>query len=339
MLLALKALGLQDWSLIQEVRRQGNIKDLPPLNAPATDKEIHACLQSRGVKIATADNPSQREKETQLLAIGAVKWISCGMPQIEMGHKFAAALMVSNVSDEVLETVKRPWPAFMIVVPNDLIFISNPRNDNKPIAINRILVFEIANKHGEWAYLAWVNDMDLTVWRFGVNTKYLMAETIDPSVWGQDYVGSALSMTDLDERGSALIGRLIVTTCVSMTMPELMTPRNPKVHDQWKKAGNNILNLMKQNPGKEPASPVWNVGKPIMMDFRDRVREFSSGQRPGKSLEVRRMVMGHFKMQHHGTGRKERKKIWIEPYWRGPEEAAINVSSHVIKEPHEPNQS
>ena len=41
----------------------------------------------------------------------------------------------------------------------------------------------------------------------------------------------------------------------------------------------------------------------------------------GNHLVVRTKVTGHWKMQAHGPKLSERKLIWIEPYWKGPDHA------------------
>lgn len=38
---------------------------------------------------------------------------------------------------------------------------------------------------------------------------------------------------------------------------------------------------------------------------------------------IQRLVRGHHKRQVVGIGRSGRRVIWIEPYWRGPEDAPI----------------
>lgn len=43
---------------------------------------------------------------------------------------------------------------------------------------------------------------------------------------------------------------------------------------------------------------------------------------PGWKLRMRYCVRGHWKMQPHGEGRRERKRIFVQPYWKGPEGAA-----------------
>ncbi|WNZ59872.1 hypothetical protein QEG98_28120 [Myxococcus sp. MxC21-1] len=41
----------------------------------------------------------------------------------------------------------------------------------------------------------------------------------------------------------------------------------------------------------------------------------------GRPLVVRTRVSGHWKRQPHGQALAERKLIWVQPYWRGPEDA------------------
>jgi len=33
-------------------------------------------------------------------------------------------------------------------------------------------------------------------------------------------------------------------------------------------------------------------------------------------------VRGHYRNQVHGPGHRDRKLIWIEPFWKGPENGA-----------------
>ena len=48
----------------------------------------------------------------------------------------------------------------------------------------------------------------------------------------------------------------------------------------------------------------------------------------GKDLEVRVRVQGHWRRQVHGEGRSLRKTIWIQPFWRGPEDGAMGSAVH-----------
>ncbi|MGH9429190.1 MAG: hypothetical protein ACRD2L_23150, partial [Terriglobia bacterium] len=89
----------------------------------------------------------------------------------------------------------------------------------------------------------------------------------------------------------------------------------------------------KKARGEIPLVPtMFKLGGYIKVDFRDRVREFSSGKRrESHELEVRHMVAGHFKRQHYGLKNALVKTIWREPFWRGPEDAAVLVRTHVME--------
>lgn len=65
----------------------------------------------------------------------------------------------------------------------------------------------------------------------------------------------------------------------------------------------------------------------------DRSKDGTGGDSEGSKgkVTVRTLVSGHWRNQPVGEGRKERKRIWIEPHWRGPEYAPITSRTHVLK--------
>jgi len=76
---------------------------------------------------------------------------------------------------------------------------------------------------------------------------------------------------------------------------------------------------------------------PKRKKLQERLRRLDSSQRTllgpdvsmppaeertkGGVLIVRTRVQGHWKQQPYGEGSRERKLIWIQPYWRGPDES------------------
>jgi hypothetical protein len=57
----------------------------------------------------------------------------------------------------------------------------------------------------------------------------------------------------------------------------------------------------------------------------------TAGEATGRHITVRTLVSGHWRNQVCGTGRLERKTIWIEPFWRGPEAAPLTEKRAVVK--------
>ena len=56
--------------------------------------------------------------------------------------------------------------------------------------------------------------------------------------------------------------------------------------------------------------------------------QYSEG---GRHLTVRSLVSGHWRNQVCGAGGLDRKTIWIEPFWRGPEAAPLTEKRAVVK--------
>lgn len=63
-----------------------------------------------------------------------------------------------------------------------------------------------------------------------------------------------------------------------------------------------------------------------------REREEQQGTTPRRSLTVRVRVQGHWRNMRVGIGRTERRKKWIEPFWRGPDMAEIFAKRRIVKE-------
>lgn len=52
--------------------------------------------------------------------------------------------------------------------------------------------------------------------------------------------------------------------------------------------------------------------------------------RDGKPLSIRQKISGHWKNQACGEKRSKRKLIWVEPYWRGPEDGPIKLATYKL---------
>jgi hypothetical protein len=63
------------------------------------------------------------------------------------------------------------------------------------------------------------------------------------------------------------------------------------------------------------------VGKttPISPMLLSAAKATALGKRSNVSVELRYVVRGHWKNQPFGKGRSQRKRLWIQPYWKGPE--------------------
>jgi hypothetical protein len=65
--------------------------------------------------------------------------------------------------------------------------------------------------------------------------------------------------------------------------------------------------------------------------FKAKDKNVRAMQESDRSISVRHMVRGHWKMQAYGPDRKDRKHIFVEPYWRGPDLAEVVEREYVLK--------
>jgi hypothetical protein len=234
----------------------------------------------------------------------AYQWADSAFQKLVTSHTFAAALMSTKVDAESIEDLQLQWKAFMVVLPEKLV----DHWDR--------LYFWITGDGGQepFTYHLLVraqNHEDGSVLVSGSNVAELFneAEEIEP-------VGE-LSIAPYHQRVVLLAKRLIVGL--------LLTMQNTNNFKNKEYGGRNAE---KGEPRGEPNHRVCMIGRAIKVDCRPAIRKFLVGtDRRGKrevappSVQV--LVRGHYKRQVLGVGRKQRKVIWIEPYWRGPEDAPI----------------
>lgn len=252
------------------------------------------------------------------------RWAEAAYPTIQLPHTYAAGLMATNLSKEIADEIRLPFPAILIDVPSGLLDLEAETGARFPIT--RILVTRMPNKLIQgigWAYIA-LTQTPLTFWRFGCKTEDMLGigdwETHKSA--NPEFNPFAQPITDRDERLGNLIGRLILNVCLALTDPANIKPIGPghKAHAQAHRR-------------RQPGPPVvrnFQVGKPLKHDFRGLVTAYLHGEREYRELSVQTLVAGHWKRQLYGEARALRKTIWIEPYWRGPEDAPIIQRPHVL---------
>lgn len=225
-------------------------------------------------------------------------WYADAMPTVAFDDpKLVASLMCTHLPESSLEDFRPPFPAVMVEIPDDLLYSSEPA---KPIR-NALLSREVVN--GEAAWHVWCFD--------ATELRMYMCRTT---------IGGLLDDRIKDNLGDAahMIIRLMVNACCMMTenSGEAAESRVPHPYSQ-----------RRQGP---PDRRCYRFTRAVVHDVRKAVRDHSL--HGGKSPTVQCVVTGHWKMQAHGPGRTERKRIFIEPYWRGPEDAPIALRPHVLKQ-------
>lgn len=262
---------------------------------------------------------SMHVPSSQLTFMWCARWADQAFPQIVMGHKYCAALLATTVPPDLLVDVKPPWRAFLIEMPDKLLFVDQ---EGEQKAVTRVLVQVVVNSSGEevWNFIAYTEG-SITLWQHGADLKRMLRDDLDNGCWnGCNFL---VPLENQDKRVSSLLGRLIANTCIAMSNPENV--KGPRENKKPNHKG-------KKRESDEPTVRTYVLGKPISLDCREAVRDYVEGRR-GKSPSVQVLVIGHWKMQPYGPKSSLRKLIWREPFWRGPEDAPILVREHVKENP------
>jgi hypothetical protein len=72
------------------------------------------------------------------------------------------------------------------------------------------------------------------------------------------------------------------------------------------------------------------TGNRLRKEAADAAAE-GAGVANGRTIQVRFLVSGHYREQACGVGRKDRKTIWIEPHWKGPELAPLTERTREVR--------
>lgn len=292
-------------------------------NSYALAKEDIEATKAYARYLNTLPNSDPRVLEQRLIMSGdrsyhhwaAARWADCAFPVVQLaGHKYAAALMSTSASG--WSDIRPPWKAFMIDLPVNLISIDMNGDEHW---ITSVMVWWHDTLRGRvWSVIAYT-DKHGELHSFSRTTDELLVERSKDDRKEPD--AFELPLDDRDARIIFLVSRLAMNVCLAMSDP-----------DQIKQIGKHPKGWS-AGPGrrsKEPIYRVFRVGKPVVIDCRPALQDFLRGIRKGSAPTVQFLVRGHWRNQACGPRMTQRRPTWIEPYWKGPEDAPINVRPHAI---------
>lgn len=246
----------------------------------------------------------------------AWRWAKEGRPAYQLTHSLASALMLTEPPKMAEgEELDLPNQAFVVILPPGLIPAFGPEGQTWAdlIWVHRFRAWRDRSKKVEW-FFRWLTESGpISVWRdrspaalYDEDERvYVLnpGEKIEPQ--GED---------DITMSGALrLLRNLCSWLSATGELEKLAQSEPPKKKRK------------KSKKDKGPRPHVLQIGRSVKLatELRQMATEISLGTsrhaREGWQLRTRHIVVGHWKMQAYGEGRKLRKRIWVEPYWRGPE--------------------
>lgn len=246
----------------------------------------------------------------------ARRWARVGFPVVEMGHRTAASLMFTHGTD----AIESPWPAFVVKVPDGLVVLAS---SEKHATLVRVLVLPPSSSIPVWNLRLDFRRPSGEVRPFRVPMKSLDGELTEEVDWtAMEAPGKDVGL----RRAIEMVGRLVAGACMLASAKQdiVERPWQPKAKSE-----------RRRSPGVEPPTGTrFIVTKNVALDLRDQVHEYIGGKsRNGAKLTVQFVVRGHRRWQACGPHHSQHKLIWVNPYWKGPEEGRALVRGYELRGP------
>lgn len=291
-----------------------------------------ANLKKNGIRDEVLESVSKRMGAYKFLLTESREdfgreWEKSAFARLSLGHKVGAALALTSAPDD---EVKAPWGAWSLQVPDHLIPIEGEREEKTvtvPVEAKAALrsVLESGAPDLEDRRQAILDAIDelpppacdiQRVFCLGSEPAFALART-----------ESTKSFVVLSHHGREkppvwweLLRNLVKGACIVLEGAE---PKVPPRGGKWSSPLRG-----KNGP---PEGVQYELGKEVAIDLRQELRRVLGGSREGASPAVQFLVRGHWRNQAHGEGRALRRRQWIEPFWKGPEEARALLRGHAVK--------
>jgi len=279
-------------------------------------------------------------RDTLMSAHLYTRWDQCGRPVFRLTENLMASLLLTDPKDVEPELIRPPFRTFGLEIPDSFWETLNYKDDMVPIRtvwvhnstslkvdLDEVVVeLEAARKAPHIRLITFMlcgrgvslhdsleqhplDDMSVSEW--------LTQDT------GTKNMVLNLPQSEQDFHVRLAMRRLYVNLCLYVGERGRGRRLNPGLAQKQAKR--------RRKKGKPKVEKIkgdtWILGKEIVLDkelvesAKDWVRH-KGGQRNRWKIRKRSVTIGHWRSQAHGPARSLRKRIWIEPYWRGPREGA-----------------
>lgn len=273
--------------------------------------------------LTKAGHDTRREEILQIHTI--LTWLDSGLPVFDLTHSLAAALILTDPSDVFTEEVQAPFPTFAIRMPGDFWHLKDNQGQTRPIIyslvhtwmaqrdpdrqdVEKRLVTRMIGR-GE-------NNIDITqIWEIlppptpGKTVgEWLKLEV--PEV--EDAPQEGITRTGVDKIALMALRRLYVNLCLYVNE-----------HGRGERQSFGKSKRKGKSELAKPLSPdIWILGRQIKLDSNliksaKAWTTAQAGDRNDWKVSKRFTVRGHWRQQSHGPERSLRKRIWIQPFWKG----------------------
>jgi len=273
------------------------------------------------------------------------QWQAGGCPAVSIDPRIVASLMVSEVAPDLVDDVRPPWDCFLIRLPSALISWNG-------VDYTHVVAHQYTMRALPSEWLDKIEDLEVRRiaervhafserragehWYIGglagehgqLNVAGPLAEALGHRE-REHLIEPEIADDDPESRVLECLSRLVVGVCNLVTDSPASLRRK-----STKKQGARF-----HRDGRAPQTTEYVLAPDVRVTFdcTEAVRLYVSGER--RSLpKLQWIVRGHWRNQAAGPGLSERRRIWIQPYWKGPADAARRLREHEVHEAAPPDE-
>ena len=276
---------------------------------------LWACENTRLLADAGGFSWETLTSESMPFYVALYEWARDGYPHFSLTPDFFSAVAVTDFGDATDEPLYMPFNSFTLSFPKSDLFNQ----------ASRVFIYRVASvKFDGGEYASWwkhhratliTDDPIFTQWPIGFTRRQLVSEEtrLNAPVEGD---ASARKVTPEE---APLLSRLRTLLANVMSYVEASGPLPSKARE--KKAAPAAVERVVRD------RPVFDVGRVVRLDGGLRkAMQVGEGNRESWRLAQRFIVRGHWRNQAHGEGRALRRRQWIAPFWKGPDNVVEALS-------------
>lgn len=264
---------------------------------------VENCVNdTEGSGHAKLDMGSGYTVATTPLVLGrwCLAWAYAGYNVFELSNDFVAAMLLTDPRQIHFDDLRTPFPGILITIPSGF-----------ATGVEGLPYTKLHLSHVEGAWNLYATDgtrvLDTSVGR-GQALSWDLLESLETEE-PKEITGADADVVRTIRQ--IAFGMLAYVTAVDRAVEERVDTRSKK---------------RLRDDGPRPH--VHDVGRTVKID-PILIKYARAGTREiALQMKRRFIVRGHYRNQAHGTGHRDRKLLWIEPFWKGPKEGAKIVHTY-----------
>lgn len=274
---------------------------------------------------------------------------NAGRRSYEVSAGLAEKLLHTELRGLHSEDLRLPYEAVYIQIPRRLEFFIEGSKRGRDILTGAYITEEEVGEERKWYFTATARSSTVEILdsmefqnhgllSFDVHLKkgrllddvILELSKIRPGVDYHGKIDPSGSHSSLGDFFRWCMNAMLYATWPDAEVENAVT--NKQARDLWKrikklKKGTKKRGLLNKVKSMNPRSRII-LGRSITVD-RTSDRGQGTGEKTGQ-LRVRTRVSGHWRNQPYGPRHSLRRRQWIVPFWRGPEDGPLGPTKHLL---------